>query len=196
MSEAQNTQLSRGSQSRLILNGKHSYGIHNIKLKSWGEGANLYVGSFCSIAGDLTVFLGGNHNTRWGTTFPFGHIHQTVFPSGEVYGGQHPFSNGHVVIGNDVWIGQGCTIMSGVEIGDGCVIAAKSVVCKSSPPYSIIGGNPAGLIRKRFEDDIISEMIRVRWWEYDDDKINRVVPLLQQPLTRAVLIKIREELNS
>jgi len=189
--------LRRGKSSQIIPQGKHSYGIRNIRILSWGEGANLYIGSFCSIAGGLTVFLGGNHRTDWATTFPFGHILNETFPNGQINGiAGHPASNGHVVIGNDVWIGQGCTIMSGLRIGSGSVIAANSVVVKDVEPYTIVGGNPAKLIKKRFPDQTIKQLLKLRWWKKSDEEINKIVALLQTPLNEEVLREISEILQA
>jgi acetyltransferase-like isoleucine patch superfamily enzyme len=189
------TTLTRGERSRIILTGKHSYGIENIRIKSWGEGAHLFIGSFCSIAGKQTVFLGGNHRTDWATTFPFGHIFQEVFPSGAVHGTEHPASKGHVVIEHDVWIGHGCTIMSGTTIGSGSVIAAQSVVVKDVAPYTIVGGNPAKPIKQRFPSAIVEELLEIEWWNRSDAEINQIVPLLQQPLDHAVLNQIKAQLQ-
>jgi len=156
--------------------GRYTYGAQGIKVKSWGEDATLTIGSFCSIAGDVQVFLGGNHRVDWITTFPFGHIHHQHF---NTFSGEgHPSTNGNVVVGNDVWIGDGATILSGVSIGDGAVIAAKSVVTKDVPPYAIVGGNPAKLIRYRFDNSTITQLQDLAWWDLPDDYINKIAPLL------------------
>jgi len=181
--------------SRIILTGKHSYGLDNIQIKSWGEGAHCFIGSFCSIAGLQTVFLGGNHRTDWATTFPFGHALQDLFPAGAEHATEHPTSKGHVVIEHDVWIGRNCTIMSGLTIGSGSVIAAGSVVVNTVPPYTIVGGNPARPIRKRFPDPIVEALLDLQWWHRSDTEINRIVPLLQQPLDQTVLNQIRAVLD-
>lgn len=184
-------ELHRGEPSRIIQNGRHTYGIENISIRSWGEGAHLFIGSFCSIAINQTIFLGGNHRTDWATTFPFGHIFNEVFPAGAINGLGHPATKGDVIIENDVWIGEGCTIMSGVRIGSGCVVAAKSVVVKDVEPYTIVGGNPAKHIRKRFSAQFIKQLLEIQWWDRSDEQINRIVPLLQEPLTEEVLGEIR-----
>lgn len=156
--------------------GKHSYAFSGIHAYSWGEGTKIEIGSFCTIAGNLQVFLGGNHRTDWFTTFPFGHVYQNVFNRFDGKG--HPSTNGDVIIDNDVWIGQNVTIMSGVHIGNGAVIACNSHVVKDVEPYTIVGGNPARLIRKRFSDEVIEILQTLKWWEWDDQKINEVTPIL------------------
>lgn len=156
--------------------GKYTYGHHNIKTFSWGEGARLEIGAFCSIAGNIEIYLGGNHNTQWVTTYPFGHICTNVFNTFD--GAGHPSTKGDVIIGNDVWIGANTTIMSGVRIGDGAVIAANSHVVKNVEPYSIVGGNPARHIRYRFTKDQMDNLLKIRWWEWSVAKINENVKLL------------------
>lgn len=156
--------------------GRHSYGTAQVF--TWGEGACLTVGNFCSIAKGVKVFLGGNHRTDWVTTYPFGHINQNIFNS--FNGAGHPSTNGDVVIGSDVWIGANATIMSGVTIGDGAVIANNSHVVKNVEPYSIVGGNPAMHIKYRFARDQINKLLEIKWWDWDDDKINQFAYLLCQ----------------
>lgn len=183
--------VQRGAPSKIFLTGKHSYGIENISIPSWNEGAHLFIGSFCSISVGQNIFLGGNHRTDWGTTFPFGHLLDKEFPNGAINGNGHPITKGHVVIENDVWIGAGCTIMSGVRIGSGSVIAAKSVVTKDVEPYTIVGGNPAKFLRDRFPKHIIQQLLEIKWWEKSDEQINDIVPLLQQQPTEQVLVQIK-----
>lgn len=154
---------------------KYSYGLENIKVRDWGEGADVKVGSFCSIADNVTIFIGGNHRTDWITTYPFGHINQNVFPW---HGKGHPATKGDVVIGNDVWIGSGSTILSGIRIGDGAVIAANSVVVKDIPEYAIVGGNPAKVLKMRFSRKQIDKLLQNPWWELPDSRINDLIPLL------------------
>ena len=156
--------------------GRHSNAFSDIRVYSWGEGTKLEIGSFCTIAGNLQVFLGGNHRTDWFTTFPFGHVYQDVF--NQFDGKGHPSTKGDVLIGNDVWVGQNVTIMSGVTIGDGAVIACNSHVVKDVESYTIVGGNPAREIRKRFSEEIIEILQKLKWWEWEDEKINHVTPIL------------------
>jgi len=154
--------------------GKYTYGKPTVY--SWNEGAKLIVGNFCSIADNVKIYLGGNHRTDWVTTYPFGHIYKNKF--NKFNGVGHPVSKGDVIIGNDVWIGSNVVIMSGVTIGDGVVIANNSHVVKNAEPYTIIGGNPAKLLKYRFTPEQIKELLEIKWWNWDDDKINQYTPLL------------------
>lgn len=148
--------------------GKYTYGDPIIH--SWGEGSKLKIGNFCSIASNCNVFLGGNHRTDWVTTYPFGHICKKKFDNFD--GSGHPSTKGDVIIGNDVWIGANVTIMSGVHISDGAVIANNSHVVKNVDAYSIVGGNPAKLIKNRFTDSQIEQLLNIKWWFWDETKIN------------------------
>ena len=154
--------------------GKYTYGIPTIH--SWDESAKLIVGNFCSIAENANIYLGGNHRTDWVTTYPFGHIYKEEFNLFNGVG--HPSNKGNVIIGNDVWLGANVTIMSGVTIGDGSVVANNSHVVKNVPPYSIIGGNPAKFIKYRFTPYQIEKLLEIKWWYWDDAKINQYTPLL------------------
>lgn len=149
--------------------GRFSYGVTAESILQWNEGANLEVGSFCSIARGVTFMLGGNHRSDWITTYPFGHIFKDIF--GEDVPPGHPSSKGDIVIGNDVWIGDRATIMSGVTIGDGAVIAANSHVAKDVGSYEIWGGNPARKIRDRFPEDVRDLLLRIRWWDLPIESI-------------------------
>ena len=156
--------------------GKYTYGHTNITVRGWGEGYNVYIGNFCSIADNVTVMVGGNHRHDWVTTFPFGHIHKHVFNEFDGHG--HPASKGNVRIGNDVWIGGNVTIMSGVTIGDGAILAYNSHIVKDVEPYTIVGGNPSKIIRKRFTDEQIAALLKIKWWDWEDSKINSNIQLL------------------
>ena len=148
--------------------GKYSYGMPQVHWE--GNGAKLVIGKFCSIAGGVHIYLGGNHRTDWITTYPFGHVHQNVFPGFDGKG--HPSTKGDVIIGNDVWIADNVTIMSGVVIGDGAIIANNSHVVKDVEPYTMVGGNPAKLIRYRFSKEQIQRLLEIRWWDWSEERIN------------------------
>ena len=146
--------------------GEYTYG--NPHIFSWGDEPKLQVGKFCSIAKGVQIILGGEHKTDWVTTYPF----NVVFNEFKRIKG-HPANKGDIIIGNDVWIGNNATILSGVTIGDGAVIALGSVVTKNVEPYSIVGGVPAKLIRKRFDDETIKKLLEIKWWEWDINKIKK-----------------------
>jgi acetyltransferase-like isoleucine patch superfamily enzyme len=155
--------------------GRYTYGADQISVIQWGEGASLQIGSFCSIAAAVRVFLGGNHRMDWISTYPFGHAHPKVF--GKAVPG-HPVTKGHVVIGNDVWVGQSATIMSGITIGDGAVIAANAHVIQNVAPYELVGGNPAKHIRFRFPKEIRDLLLRLQWWDLELDAIRSIIGTL------------------
>ncbi|MGB1110122.1 MAG: CatB-related O-acetyltransferase [Gammaproteobacteria bacterium] len=135
-------------------------------------GDRLVIGKFCSIAcGVKFIMNGGNHRTDWFTNYPF-----PIFGEGWAQAMPESWPNkGDTVIGNDVWIGYEATIMPGVTVGDGAIIASKSVVTSDVAPYSVVGGNPARLIRKRFDDAVIDELLGIKWWDWDPEKITRNV---------------------
>lgn len=136
-------------------------------------GDRLVIGRFCALAQGVTFIMNGaNHAMTGFSTFPFnifGHGWEEGFDWATIQAG----FKGDTVIGNDVWIGQEATIMPGVSIGDGAIIAAKAVVSADVPPYVIAGGNPARIIRRRFPDEVIAELLAIRWWDWDVDRISR-----------------------
>jgi acetyltransferase-like isoleucine patch superfamily enzyme len=168
--------------------GKYTYGVNNICIYYWANGnwtqdgtafpepAYLEIGNYCSISGHILIYMGGNHHYEWATQFPFGHIHQNIFPTFNGLG--QPWSKGNVIIGNDVWIGTCATIHSGVTIGDGAVIASNAVVTKDVEPYSIVGGNPAKHIKYRFPEEIREKLLEYKWWDMDEYIIDHISPLL------------------
>lgn len=129
----------------------------------------LKIGKFCQIAhGTKFIMADANHPMSGFSTFPF-------FVYGEEWGNYTPDLDlkGDTIIGNDVWFGHQSTIMPAVTIGNGAIIGAKSVVTKDVPAYTIVGGNPAKQIRQRFSDDVIKELEKIAWWDWDYEKISR-----------------------
>lgn len=149
--------------------GDFTYGYP--KIYSWGEGTKLKIGKFCSIAGDVKIYLGGNHRIDWITTYPFNRL-PDYFPESRNIEG-HPSSKGDVNIGNDVWLGDSCVILSGINIADGAVIGANSIVTKDIGPYEVYAGNPARFIKKRFSDDDISRLLEMKWWNWEISQIRK-----------------------
>jgi acetyltransferase-like isoleucine patch superfamily enzyme len=154
--------------------GDHTYG--HPEVYEWGEGTNLIIGKFTSIAGAVRILLGGGHRMDWGTMYPFSVLHEK-WPEAKGIKG-HPQSKGDVVIGNDVWIGFGATILSGVKIGDGAVVGARAVVSKDVPPYAVVGGVPAKVLKYRFDEDMVKKLLKLKWWHWDEDKIKEHIHLL------------------
>ena len=137
----------------------------NVKYLFNFTGDKLRIGKFCMIASDVKFIMNGaNHLSDSISSYPF-----AVFGEGwedAMEGKSYPFK-GDTVVGNDVWIGYNATILAGVTIGDGAIIGANSTVSKDVEPYSIVGGNPAKLIRKRFKDDEIEALLELQWWNKD-----------------------------
>ena len=134
-------------------------------------GDRLIIGKFCQIAAGVEfVMNGANHQMNAATTFPF-YIMEGWEQDAPSLSGL-PLK-GDTVIGNDVWIGQNVTILPGVHIGDGAIIGANSVVGSDVAPYTIVAGNPAKPIRKRFDEELIDYLLQIHWWDWDIEKINR-----------------------
>lgn len=133
-------------------------------------GDKLIIGKFCAIARDVQFIMNGaNHSLAGFSTYPFqifGNGWERVTPPV-----QDPPHRGDTVIDHDVWIGYRATIMPGVHIGSGAVIASRSVVTRDVPAYGIVGGNPAQLIRHRFDEQTIAELLRIAWWHWDAERI-------------------------
>lgn len=157
----------------MIIKGQHSYCAGQISVKFSDSGENLIIGDYCSIGVGLDIFLGGEHRIDWISTYPF-----SVMLKGSPTIENHRTTKGSVIIGNDVWIGDNVTVKSGVIIGDGAVIGSCSVITKNIGDYEIWAGNPARFIRKRFDEEAIKLLKEIRWWEWTEEEIIRVVPIL------------------
>ena len=142
-------------------------------------GRKLRIGKFCSIGAKVTVLLGGNHRIKAVSTYPFAAFcdnwpEASSFIDSDIEEG----SKGDVIIGNDVWIGYGALILSGVRIGDGAVIGAGTLVTADIEPYSIVIGNPAHLIKKRFDDQTILKLLEIKWWDWPVEKIRQNISVI------------------
>ena len=164
------------------------FGKHVTHLYEW-NGDKLIIGKFCQIAAGVEFIMNGaNHQMNAVSTYPFyifGTWEQTAPDKKDL-----PLK-GDTIIGNDVWIGQNVTILPGVQIGDGAIIGASSVVGSNVEPYTIVAGNPAKPIRKRFDDELIQIMQKLKWWDKSIEEINSLIPIL----TCSDLNKVREELK-
>ena len=139
-------------------------------------GARLTIGRYGSIADGVEILLGGNHRTDWVTTYPFPAL-PGLWPEAAGIAGSHT-TRGDVVIGHDVWLGSQAMILSGVTIGTGAVVAARAVVTRDVPPYAIAGGNPARVLRMRFEEAEIASLLASRWWELPREDVLQLMPIL------------------
>lgn len=167
MSDAYESRIAplRSDDPRISV-GRFTYG--NPALKVWADDESIAIGAFCSIADDVVIFGGGEHRSEWVTTFPL----RIAF--GDPLAGRdgHPANKGPTRIGNDVWLGHGATVLSGVSIGDGAIIGARAVVAKDVPPYAVVAGNPGTVVRKRFSDRQIEALLAIRWWEWPIEQIH------------------------
>lgn len=154
------------------------------------NGDKLIIGKFCQIAAGVNFIMNGaNHQMNAVSTFPFYIFNgwrQEVPPISEM-----PLK-GDTVVGNDVWIGQNATILPGVNIGDGAIIGANSTVGSDVEPYAIVAGNPARFIRKRFDDELIEVLEKVKWWDLPAEEINELIPILSCSNLEKVKRKLRE----
>lgn len=161
---------------------------HVTHLYEW-NGDRLIIGKFCQIAAGVEFIMNGaNHQMNAVSTYPFyifGTWEQTAPAKKDL-----PLK-GDTIIGNDVWIGQNVTILPGVQIGDGVIIGASSVVGSNVEPYTIVAGNPAKPIRKRFDDELIQIMQKLKWWDKSIEEINSLIPIL----TCSNLNKVKVELK-
>ncbi len=148
----------------------------NVKYHFDFIGDKLIIGKFCMIASDVTFIMNGaNHLTDAVSTYPFAIFGEDW--KNAMAGKTYP-TKGDTVIGNDVWIGHRATIMPGVQIGDGAIIASNATVTKDVAPYTIVGGNPAQEIRKRFSETQIEQLLTIKWWDWPVEKITEYLPAL------------------
>lgn len=165
-------------------NYQYGYGSYGIpEVYDWDEGHQLTIGKFCSIASDVKILITGSHPTHWITTYPFCIFLDGIEPS--------PLEEKDVTIGNDVWLATGATILGGVTIGDGAAVAGYSVVTKDVPPYAIVGGNPAKIIRYRFPEETIQELLTYPWWNLPIEEIKQIAPLLSSSKVAELITYMR-----
>ncbi|MDW7712459.1 MAG: CatB-related O-acetyltransferase [Deferrisomatales bacterium] len=134
-------------------------------------GDRLIIGRFCAIAAGVTFLMNGaNHRLGGISTHPF-----EIFGSGweaTQDAGEEP-SRGDTVVGNDVWLGYRSSVLPGVQVGDGAVVAALAVVAADVPPYAVVAGNPARVVRRRFPEEVVEQLLRIAWWAWPPEKITR-----------------------
>lgn len=166
--------------------GAHTYGRPKVRFPD--SGARLSIGRYGSIADRVEILLGGNHRTDWATTFPFAAFPK-VWPGAQADSGHA--TRGDVAIGHDVWLGSGAMVLSGVTIGDGAVVGAHAVVARDVPAYAIVAGNPARVVRHRFDAATVAALLDAAWWDLPEAEVARLVPLLQSDRIADLLNAVR-----
>lgn len=144
--------------------GRGSYGVPIVH--DWHEGSTLNIGSYCSISANVQIFLGGHHRADWVTTYPF-----PAFLPQAAHIPEFSGTRGDVDIGSDVWLCANCIILSGVRIGHGAVIANGAVVTRDVPAYAIVAGNPARVVRWRFDERTRDELLASAWWDWPEEEV-------------------------
>ncbi|BCB19198.1 acetyltransferase [Bosea sp. ANAM02] len=168
--------------------GPYTYGRPKVRFPE--SGARLVIGRYGSIADGVEILLGGNHRLDWATTYPFPAL-PGLWPQAAGMSG-HDTTRGDVAIGHDVWLGSQCMIMSGVTIGHGAVVAARAVVTRDVPPYAIVAGNPARIVRYRFDEARIAALVETAWWNRPRAEIEPLIPLLLSERIDALLEALRK----
>lgn len=153
--------------------GEFTYGIP--KLTEYGPLWQVKIGNFCCISNNVEFILGGAHCFNFVTSYGFIPQIEKLFP--DVPKGK-PVSN-KIIIGNDVWIGKNATLLSDVKIGDGAVIGANAMVAKDVPPYAIVVGNPARIIKYRFDEETVQALLRIKWWDWPLEKLQKNMRMIQ-----------------
>lgn len=155
--------------------GKYTYGATGITIDHYqGSESKVTIGSYCSIAKNVRIITGGIHPPDWVALFPF----RIVWDLPGAFTDGTPDTKGPVTIENDVWIGTDVTILSGVTISNGAIVLAGSLITKDIPPYCMAGGVPAKVIKKRFTEDQIEQLLKIKWWLWPEEKIKDAIPLL------------------
>lgn len=154
----------------------------------------LIIGKFCSIAcGTKFLFNCANHTLKSLSTYTFPLFYEDwELEKSNITTAWN--NKGDIVIGNDVWIGYEAVIMAGAHIGDGAIIAARAVVTKDVPPYTIVGGTPAKEIRKRFDAEVIEQLLILKWWNWSTDKIRQCLPYIAEGKMDELLTRNKERL--
>ena len=155
--------------------GNHTYG--NIKILNFGKQEKLTIGHCCSIGPEVVFILNADHNYNYVSTFPF------KVKMGIDGCDKEGISKGDIVVEDDVWIGMRCTILSGVHIGRGAVIAAGSVITKDVPPYAIVGGVPAKVIKYRFSEKVIEKLMTVDFSKISRETVQKNLDAFYSPIS-------------
>lgn len=168
---------------------------HNV-LFNWPEfGDKLIIGKFCCIASGTQFLMGpANHRLCSATTYPFAVFGGAWAACAPPHLSQLPFK-GNIVVGNDVWLGRNSVVLPGSRIGDGAIVAAHSVVSGVVEPYTLVGGNPARKIRRRFDEELTGLLLAARWWDADPEELLHWIPILCSPDLEALRAELRRKVS-
>lgn len=176
----------RGAKIKGACIGAYTYVSANTDVE------NAEIGRFCSIADNCRIGMGSHEMTCISTSPVFGHaINATRFSWTNRIVDE---TENRTIIGNDVWIGSHAMIMGGVKIADGAVVGANAVVTKDVPPYAVVGGVPARIIKYRFDQKTIEKLLNLKWWNYPSDVLKSLVPLFQKGVSDEILIELKDKL--
>ena len=156
-----------------------------------GSPPHLAIGNYTSVSTGVEVFLASEHRADLVTTYPFHTFHPAASPTQRAAG--LAFGRGDVRVGIDVWLGKDALLLSGVRVGDGAVVGARAVVTRDVPPYAVVAGNPARVVRYRFDEATVARLLAVRWWAWPRPRVDRAVPLLLSGDVDAFLDAAEEE---
>jgi acetyltransferase-like isoleucine patch superfamily enzyme len=159
-----------------LVMGNMSYYAPNV-VKFKGDTGRVLIGNFASVAPDADFYVGGLHRVEWVSLY--GLRAMLELPGAYEDGFTH--GRGDIVVGSDTWVTNGCTVLSGVTIGDGAVVGTKAVVAKDVRPYAIVVGNPAKEIGRRFSDEQVDALLRIRWWDWPTERVKEHVDALSSP---------------
>jgi acetyltransferase-like isoleucine patch superfamily enzyme len=162
--------------------GPHTYGSFKIGVDR-NDRMRIGIGAYCSIASGVEFGAGGDHRVDWVSTYPF----RIRWNLPGAYEDGHPRSQPDIIVGNDVWIGSDALIFPGVTIGDGAVIGARAVVTRPVRPYAVMVGVPAREVRRRFSDEQVDALLKLRWWDWPQERVRAHVDLLNSPDVDALL---------
>lgn len=148
--------------------------IPNVRILTWNSSDTVKIGKFCSIASGVKILGGGNHRIQRVTSYPLKYV---LLYNMRKRTEDCSVSRGPTLVGSDVWMGINAIVLSGVTIGDGAVVGAGAVVSKDVPPYAIVAGNPAKLVGYRFSEKQIQDLLLIKWWNWDINKIKDNIDL-------------------
>jgi acetyltransferase-like isoleucine patch superfamily enzyme len=163
------------AEGTLVMGNMSYYAPNVIKFK--GDTGRVIIGNFASVAPDADFYVGGLHRVEWVSLY--GLRAMLELPGAYEDGFTH--GRGDIVVGSDTWVTNGCTVMSGVTIGDGAVVGTKAVVAKDVRPYAIVVGNPAKEIGRRFSDEQVEALLRIKWWDWPTELVKARVDALSSP---------------